>query len=193
MFPLQLDGKSVSRSSNRIEKSGKGAERFEVANNNTPSSGNVTEEKKAELDEFIEYTKIAVISLGYKVFQPIDEKAIAAVTSESSPSVPEQKFIAPDLFLQGVDIQGYGRQTSDGFVVLRGTRIRNGKSASCLPSRESYLEKHKDAIQDFVLEKDILFNSPSTAGVFVTGRSINGLVAWKTTDGRTLKSLEDES
>ena len=36
------------------------------------------------------------------------------------------------------------------------------------------------------------FKSPSTAANFVTGRSTNGLIAWKNIDKKTIKELINE-
>jgi len=41
-----------------------------------------------------------------------------------------------------------------------------------------------------VLQKDMLFKSPSYAAAFVIGGYANGLTKWKTADGKTLKELE---
>ena len=38
-----------------------------------------------------------------------------------------------------------------------------------------------------VLLSDIQFNSLSTAATFVTGRTANGMIVWKTQDGRYVK------
>jgi len=43
-----------------------------------------------------------------------------------------------------------------------------------------------------VLQKDMLFRSPSYAASFVIGGHANGLVAWKTEDVRTLKDIEEQ-
>ena len=39
-----------------------------------------------------------------------------------------------------------------------------------------------------ITKEDVSFNSPSTAANFVTGRSSNGMILWKTEDGMTLKN-----
>lgn len=36
---------------------------------------------------------------------------------------------------------------------------------------------------------DLLFTSPTTAANFITGMNTNGLIAWKTTEGKTLKEM----
>ncbi len=43
----------------------------------------------------------------------------------------------------------------------------------------------------FLLE-DVLFRSPSYAAAFVIGGHVNGLTAWETLDGKTLKDIEGE-
>lgn len=40
-------------------------------------------------------------------------------------------------------------------------------------------------------ERDHLFSSPSAAAACVTGRTANGLIAWKDAQGRTLGDLRD--
>jgi len=42
----------------------------------------------------------------------------------------------------------------------------------------------------YAFAQDTEFSSPSAAAAVVHGGSANGLLAWKTQDGRTLKDLE---
>lgn len=178
----------ISYLENNLWKAAQEAERYKIANNNTPSPGNVTEEKQAELDEFIEYTKIAVGSLGYKVFQPLDETPTPPLRDGTSNTVEKEN--TSSLFFKGQNFHARGRQTADGFVILKGSTIRAESAPSCPPSRESYVEKFADSLEDFRLTKDILFRSPSKAAVFVSGRSSNGLKEWKSLEGVPLKDLE---
>jgi hypothetical protein len=39
--------------------------------------------------------------------------------------------------------------------------------------------------------KDVEFSSPSAAAAVVHGGSANGLIVWKTKDGKTLKQLDE--
>lgn len=51
----------------------------------------------------------------------------------------------------------------------------------------------KGRVEKGVLKEDVVFKSASTAANFVTGSSTNGLITWKTEDGRTIKkTLEDD-
>ena len=45
--------------------------------------------------------------------------------------------------------------------------------------------------EDGILLKDMTFNSPSTAAQFVTGRSVNGYIAWRPNDEMSLKAFLD--
>jgi len=45
--------------------------RYEVQNGNEPNLGHVTEEKQSELEEFVDYARIVMGTLGYKLFEPL--------------------------------------------------------------------------------------------------------------------------
>jgi hypothetical protein len=52
---------------------------------------------------------------------------------------------------------------------------------------DATLAKHGD---HYVFTRDVEFSSPSAAATVVHGGSANGLLAWKTRSGKTLKELE---
>lgn len=54
-------------------------DRYKVRNGNDPNPGNVTEEKESEFSDFLEYSKIVLGVLGYKLFVPILDKRISLV------------------------------------------------------------------------------------------------------------------
>ena len=45
----------------------------------------------------------------------------------------------------------------------------------------------------FVFTKDAEFTSPSAAAAVIHGGSANGLTAWKTDDGKSLKQLDEQA
>ena len=73
------------------------------------------------------------------------------------------------------------------------------------PSADTYpyvIAQRKQLISDGTLvlkdgylafTKDAEFSSPSAAAAVVHGGSANGLIAWKTKDGRSLKELDEEA
>ena len=163
------------------------ADRVRAVNGNDPSPGNVTEEKKAALDEFISMAKILIGSLGYRVFDAVDD----AKTLTQNPSEAAPPSVEPLLFLNSAGASGSGRQTTDGFVVLAGAKLRAGMTHSVPESARKNREKLAERIsEDGELLRDTLFTSPSAASDFLTGSSTSGKVYWKTADGVTLRDLE---
>ena len=51
----------------------------------------------------------------------------------------------------------------------------------------SILRKQAKIDENYILQEDMLFTSPTYAEAFVIGGNANGLVEWKTKDGITLK------
>ena len=94
-----------------------------------------------------------------------------------------------------------GQRTPNGFVVFHGSTAVLGER----PSAESYpyvLVQRKKLISDGTLvtkdgflsfTKDAEFSSPSAAAVVIHGGSANGLTAWKSKDGTSLKQLDEQA
>ena len=104
------------------------------------------------------------------------------------------------LFCRIKGAEARGQRTANGFVILRGsTAVLEER-----PSAESYpyvIAQRKQLIADgaliekdgfLVLTKDAEFSSPSAAAVVIHGGSANGLTAWKTKDGKSLKQLDEQ-
>jgi len=165
------------------------AKRYIVKNGNEPSSGNVTEEKESELEEFIDYAKVVMGALGYKIFEPLSE--IRPIALEPNESIPSERilYLKRKSRKSGQMIEASCRQTSEGFVVLKGSHLETKDSASIPPGIKE--ARQKAAIDTAkILQEDVLFHSPSYAAAFVIGGHVNGLTEWKTADGKTLKELD---
>mgnify|MGYP000863323159 CR=1 FL=1 len=85
---------------------------------------------------------------------------------------------------------------SDGTVtVKKDSRINIHLSAGYKPT--ATIQKLRDDSSvvdgDGVLLKDIPFDSLSTAASFVTGRTANGMIVWKTENGRYVRYALQES
>ena len=165
------------------------ANRYEVKNGNDPTPGNITEEKESEMEEFIDYAKVIMGTLGHKLFEPISKPIIPA--ENDTAAVPENySELRLERVIKNVGkVEAFGAQTSEGFVVFKGSHIALADDDT-IPA--VIKERRKNALLDEqgVLEEDMLFTSPSYAAMFVIGKSANGLTSWKTADGKTLKSLE---
>lgn len=53
-------------------------------------------------------------------------------------------------------------------------------------SIEQYRQRY---VKQRVVTEDVGFKSPSTAANFVTGRSSNGMILWKTNEGKKIKEI----
>jgi hypothetical protein len=135
------------------------------------------------MEEFIEYIKMLVNTLGHKVF---DEKR------EFKPKQKQEIFLINAA--RGAD--GQGEPTSDGFVVFKGSKAA-GSTVTSMTS--NFVRSRQKLIDEGVLinkgeylefPEDYIFSSPSTAASIVLGRNANGLTEWKQNGGRTLKEFE---
>lgn len=177
----------ISYLENRFWNLAMEAKRYEVKNGNDPTPGNVTEEKESELEEFIDYARIIMGTLGHKV--PLAESKAETTKSDNSST---EIILQLKRNIKGVGtIEATGKQTSEGFVVLMGAHI-SPNDDNTIPT--ILREQRKATVLDDngCLIEDLLFNSPSYAAMFVFGKSANGLTSWKTEDGRTLKEIESE-
>lgn len=165
----------ISYLENRFRNMAVEAKRYSVKNGNDPNPGNLTEEKECELEEFIDYVKIVMGTLGHKVF----ESFVTATTDKEE-----------ILFATRNNAKASGKRVSDGFVVLKGSSITEKTTKSCPDYVVQLRNKSADKIMNGVLTEDILFSSPSGAAAFVCGGSANGNIAWKNAKGVTLKDIE---
>lgn len=168
---------------NRLHEIAKSANRYTVDNSIIPTQSSISESDKAEMEEFIEYIKMLVNTLGHKVFE------------EKREFRPKQK---QDLFFikaaRGAD--GQGEPTSDGFVVFKNSKaaatIVNSMTPNFITYRKKLIDEGVlvDKVDYFEFSDDYIFSSPSTAAAMVMGRNANGLTEWKNKDGKSLKEFE---
>lgn len=168
------------------------ANRYEVKNGNDPTPGNITEEKESEMEEFIDYAKVIMGTLGHKLFEPIS-KTVSQAAKGTSAILKDHSNLHLERTIKKIGkVEADGSQTSEGFVVFKGSYISLADD-NTIPA--VIKERRKNALIDEqgVLQEDMLFTSPSYAAMFVIGKSANGLTSWKTADGKTLKSLESSN
>jgi len=162
------------------------AKRYNIENSVSPTQSSISEPDKAEMEEFIENIKILVNTLGHKLF---DEKR------EIKPQQKQENFYIKSA--RGAD--GQGVQTSEGFVVFKGSKVAVESVKSFPPNfvkiRNKLIDEnillHKG--EYYEVTEDYLFSSPSTAAAIVMGRNANGLEEWKQKDGTTLKDFESNN
>ena len=159
------------------------SKRYTVDNSIIPTQSSISESDRAEMEEFIEYIKMLVNTLGHKVFE---EKR------EFKPKQKQESFFIKAA--RGAD--GQGEPTSDGFVVFKNSKaaatIVNSMTPNFITYRQKLIDEGVlvDRGEYFEFADDYIFSSPSTAAVMVMGRNANGLTEWKNKDGKTLKEFE---
>ncbi len=103
------------------------------------------------------------------------------------------------LFCRNKGAEGRGQRTANGFVVFRGSTavLEQRRSADSYPY---VLAQRKQLVSDgtliekdgfLVFSKDAEFSSPSAAAAVIHGGSANGLIAWKSEEGISLKPSGD--
>lgn len=180
----------ISYLENRFCNLAIGAKRYTVKNGNDPSPGHITEEKESELEEFVEYAKLIMGTLGHKVFIPLIQ-ASRPTDSVSKTSDDEEPLLYLSRTIKKMDftVKAIGKQTSDGFVVLKDSLI-SPADAEYLPKEVLEKRKIRKVDENNVLLENMLFNTPSGAAAFAIGKNANGWNEWKTEDGKTLHDLE---
>lgn len=165
---------------NRLHTIGSATKRYLIENNCTPTLSSISESDRAEMEEFLENIKMLVNTLGHKVFEEKREN--------SALIKPKELFYIKAA--RGCDATG--EQTSEGFLVLKGSRIADSVTPSMSQSFAKFRDKLIDSkkIENFQFTEDFIFSSPSYAAAIAMGRNANGLLEWKTKDGKVLKSLE---
>lgn len=183
----------ISYLENRFTNMARETDRYIIKNGNEPNPGNVTEEKESELEDFVEYSKMVLGVLGYKIFVPLVKTASSIIAGEDKDE-EQILYLNRKLKRSNKTVEAKCKMTSEGFVVLKGSHIEGTDAESIPNSLKSLREKcrRNKEIIDGKITKDYLFKSPSYAASFVVGMSSNGRTDWKTKDGITLKALEEK-
>ena len=161
--------------------------RFTIEQNQAGGS-RLPESARADMEVFLSYIRQLLPVLGSDLLVPVAQ----------STSVQQSGGV---LYCRMKGAEARGRRTPDGFVVFHGSTavLQERESAKKYPYlialRKQFIDDgtlvHKDGYYEFT--KDAEFSSPSAAAAVVEGGSANGLIEWRTEDGRVLKELDEQS
>lgn len=154
---------------------------------NQAGGSKLPESDREDMEVFLSHIRQLLPVLGSDLLIPIGQ-----------PTAKQQS--GGILFCRMKGAEGRGRRTPDGFVVFRGSTavLQERESAKKYPYvltlrnqliANGTLEK-KDGFYAFT--KDTEFSSPSAAAAVIEGGSANGLIEWRTEDGRVLKELDEQ-
>lgn len=160
------------------------AGRYSLENGNTGARPHTPAPLEADCHEIFETAATLVATLGQPIFEPLT----------NAPTARGEKEL---FYCRGSGADGVGEYTSEGFVVLKGSRGRVENVASIQGTsnqrfRDQLVTEGILAAQGgmLVFTRDHLFASPSMAAMALMGRSANGWVEWKAANGRTLDELK---
>ena len=169
----------------RLYEEAREAHRYELTNTQVPSRSLISEADEAEMEEFIDYVKLLVGTMGFKPFE--------SLRFDTGSSDEETQVFSIEA-TRGANAKGMRKV--DGFMVMAGAEL----ARDTVPSFSKGFALLRDQLIDdelveeidgkFVLKEDYLFSSPSAAAAVVMGRNANGLLEWKLSNGQSLKGVE---
>lgn len=159
----------------QFAKIAKNADIYIVEQGKESNSPRLSDADISDLQIIIRDAKLLLPVLGYNFLESHEE--IARRSSSK-------------LFLKSKVASAQGLQTSQGFVLLKGSKINIAKSESCPPAIKKAREEYRSVIENGTLNEDIILKSADYAAKFVCGSSVNGKISWKNENGKTLKALE---
>jgi hypothetical protein len=154
---------------------------------NQPSGSKLPESDREDMEVFLSRIRQLLPVLGSDLLAPIGQ----------APSKPQS---GGPLFCRIKGVEARGQRTADGFVVFRGSQAVLDERPSARQRYPVVLTIRRQLIADgtlvsngklFEFTKDKEFSSSSAAAAVIHGGSANGLIAWKTESGMTLKELEE--
>lgn len=155
----------------------KKASRYIIKNESNPTKSSLSNADEIRAEKFISKIKIIANMFGYKLFISLVDK-----------NDREDKTL--HLTNNGIEY-AKGLLTDEGFVVLKGSKVKEGVFDSLSPSLNGFFNKERSSIDlvDNVYINDHLFSSPSMAAIAILGRNANGYTEWKNKDNITLKKI----
>lgn len=155
----------------------KKARRYIIKNESNPTKSSLNNADEIRVEKFISKIKIIANMFGYKLFISLVDK-----------NDKEGKTL--HLTNNGIEY-AHGMLTDEGFVVLKGSKVKEGVFESLSPSLKGFFDKERSStdLVDNVYINDHLFSSPSMAAIAILGRNANGYTEWKNKDNVSLKKL----
>lgn len=168
----------------RLIEEAKLAGRFKLENGQA-SGARLPESDREDMEIFLGKIQQMLPVLGSELLTPV-------VAIASDQRKPERLVCV----IKG--LEAFGEQTSNGFVIFKGSKAVLADRPSAANQHPFVVSLRQQLIADGVLiqrdgyyefTKDTEFTSPSAAAAVVHGGGANGLTAWKTIQGKTLKEL----
>lgn len=160
--------------------------RFELENSQA-SGSHLPESDAADMDVFLYRMEQLLPILGQEFLKPVVRNEVKSKKADL-------------LYCEIKGLRATGRQTENGFVVLKGSeavleerpstqKYQYAANLRTILKADGVVEEKKDRL---VFLADHEFSSPSAAAAVVHGGQANGLTAWKDGKGLSLKQKEEK-
>lgn len=88
--------------------------------------------------------------------------------------------------------EGNYDEKTNQIKIYAGAKLSKMKDEKFRLAKEAQVREDKTLVKDFILQRDIIFKSPSVGAQFIACSSLNGLKVWKTEDGIALGKIIKE-
>ena len=155
---------------------------------NQPGGSKLPESDREDMEVFLSHIRQLLPVLGSDLLIPV-----------AQPSAKQQS--GGTLFCRMKGAEARGHRTPDGFVVLQGSTAvlqerQSAKKWAYVVALRNKLIADGTLVQKdgfYLFTRDVEFSSPSAAASVIEGGSANGLIEWRTKDGRVLKELDEQA
>lgn len=165
-------------------KEAKSVGRYQLENGNEGSKPFTPAPMEADCYEIFNVAKTLLGTLGHPVFKSLTKSKVKH----------NDYFYCTRKLTGGMQIEGKGIMTDEGFVVLKGSvgsPVIPPQYVSKILPRDKFLKNGSVVIENnkLVFIKDTLFKTPSGASNMLIGMSSNGWNDWKNKMGQTLDDV----
>jgi hypothetical protein len=155
---------------------------------NQAGGARLPESDREDMEVFLDRIRQLLPVLGSDILSPIAQPA----------SRPQPGGV---LLCRMKGAEARGQRSANGFVVFHGSSavLKERPAAENYPNivakRKQLIDDHTLIKKDgfLIFTKDAEFSSPSAAAAVIHGGSANGLTAWKTETGTSLKALDEQA
>jgi len=154
------------------------SQRYIIKNTDNPTKSSLGSADEIKAIKFAERIKMLSTIFGYNIF---NEK------------VKDNEISDENLLYLTINKVTYatGIMTNEGFVVLKGSKIRDDISPKISESTKKFIKKEKMSkdIENNTFINNHLCSTPSMAAVLILGRNSNGYNEWKDKNGKKLGDI----
>lgn len=168
------------------------AKNAEIENGNIPTESSISEADISDMEYFIEQIKLILPINGFYGLVP------SSITKEVKKKIDEEIKESEKYIINSKGITATLYETSEGFLITENSFAILETTKSIM---ETYIKLRKKLIEtgNLVKENDkyrfaksTVFSSLSAAAATVMGRQANGVIEWKTENGKTYKQINEE-